>query len=344
MIGRRREGFILIAALWLLVALGAVGLDAALRSRTRRLAAANMLDGTRARAAAHAGTEYARSRLTPAMLDRADELRADALERARTSRQQRSVRGMSVNRLFRNSDPTEDPWREPEELIAPDMAFGDARYTLRVRDTGAALNLNIATDDMIRQFFAQGLKIDYTLADQLTQSIGDWRDEDDVPRVGGGERDEYMKAGLPVLPPNRDFAELDELRHVRGMTPDLFEAAKPYLTLVGSGRINVNSAPEPVLLAVPGMTPAAATALMALRESGQVPRNMEELRTLIPASASSALRDDEDQGFMNTTTFSTNEVDILSEGRVEGSPIRVVAHVIVARSNTGAVVVWQRID
>jgi hypothetical protein len=113
---------------------------------------------------------------------------------------------------------------------------------------------------------------------------------------------------------------------------------------VGSGRINVNSAPEPVLLAVPGMTPAAATALMALRESGQVPRNMEELRTLIPASASSALRDDEDQGFMNTTTFSTNEVDILSEGRVEGSPIRVVAHVIVARSNTGAVVVWQRID
>ena len=30
----RRGGFVLIAALWLLVALGAVGLDAALRSRT----------------------------------------------------------------------------------------------------------------------------------------------------------------------------------------------------------------------------------------------------------------------------------------------------------------------
>jgi Tfp pilus assembly protein PilX len=68
---RQRSGFILVAVLWLIVALGAVGLDASLRSRTRRLAAANVLDQTRARAAAMAGTEYARSRLTAAMLDSA---------------------------------------------------------------------------------------------------------------------------------------------------------------------------------------------------------------------------------------------------------------------------------
>ena len=74
----RRDGFVLIAALWLLVALGAVGLDVSLRSRSRRLAAANLVDETRARGAAFAGAEYARSRLTSAMLGRAEELRADA--------------------------------------------------------------------------------------------------------------------------------------------------------------------------------------------------------------------------------------------------------------------------
>ena len=71
----RRSGFALVATLWLLIALGAVGLDAALRSRARRQAAANVLDGARARAAALAGSEYARSMLTAALLGQAEELR-----------------------------------------------------------------------------------------------------------------------------------------------------------------------------------------------------------------------------------------------------------------------------
>ena len=70
----RRDGFALVAALWLLVALGAVGLQTALASRARRQATANLLDEVRARNAVMAGTEYARSRLTAAMLGRAEEL------------------------------------------------------------------------------------------------------------------------------------------------------------------------------------------------------------------------------------------------------------------------------
>jgi type II secretory pathway component PulK len=338
----RRGGFILIAALWLLVALGAVGLDAALRSRSRRLAAANLLDETRARAAATAGVEYARSRLTAAMLDRADELRAEAVEAARSSRQRSQAQRRSVTSLFRRSDPFEDPWRAPEELIQQEMAFGDARYSLRVRDTGAALNLNEMDEEVLRQFFSQGMGIDYAYADRLAQAIMDWRDADELPRLGGAERDQYLDAEAPMLPPNRDFAELDELRYVMGMTPELFEASKPYLTLIGSGDVNVNAAPEAVLLALPDMTPSAVTELMRLREIGAVPRSGDQLRALIPMlDGSSRSRE---RLFDRITTFTTNEVEILAEGRVEGSPIRVQARVVVARSNTGAVVVWRRFD
>ncbi len=335
-------GFILIAALWLLVALGAVGLDAALRSRTRRLAAANLLDNTRARAAATAGIEYARSRLTAAMLDRADELRAEAVDRARTTRQQSQAERQSVTSLFRRSDPADDPWREPDQLIAQEMTFGDARYSLRVRDTGAALNLNEADEQVLRQFFAQGMGVDYAYADRLAQAILDWRDEDEIPRLGGGEREEYLKARAPVLPPNRDFAELDELRYVMGMTPDLFESAVPYLTLIGSGDVNVNSAPEPVLLALPDMTPGAVTELLRLRQVGQIPRSSNQLRSMIPMVGSSA--QGRNRQFDGMVTYTTNEVEILAEGRVEGSPIKVLARVVVARSDAGAVVVWRRID
>ncbi|MGH7503328.1 MAG: general secretion pathway protein GspK [Longimicrobiales bacterium] len=338
----RRDGFILIAALWLIVALGAVGLDASLRSRTRRLAAANVLDQTRARAAATAGTEYARSRLTAAMLDRALELRNERMSSARTARARRSATRASVNSLFRSSDPLEDPWRDPQGLIASEMAFGDARYTLRIHDTGAFLNLNAADENMLRQFFAQGLRVDYALADRLTQAILDWRDEDEIPRIGGGEREEYLAQRMPVLPPNRDFAELDELRHVLGMTPELYDEARDYLTLVGSGDVNVNSAPEAVLLALPGMTPPAVTTLLRARTAGQTPRSAGELRGLMPAGIRAVLEDERTR-FNRVTTFRTNEVEIIADGRVENSPMVVRARVVVARSNTGAVVVWRKI-
>ena len=80
-----RDGFALVAALWLLVALGAVGLQTALASQARRQAAANLLDEVRARAAVVAGTEYARSRLTAAMLGQAEELRAEAVASPETA-------------------------------------------------------------------------------------------------------------------------------------------------------------------------------------------------------------------------------------------------------------------
>jgi type II secretory pathway component PulK len=339
----RRGGFVLIAALWLLVALAAVGLDASMRSRTRRLAAANRIDEVRARAAALAGTEYARSRLTAAMLDRADEIRSDALERARNDRQRRSLQQRSVRNLFRAADPLEDPWRAPDELVVPDMAFGDARYTLRVRDTGAALNLNEIDDGVIRQFFALGMGLDYAEADELAQAIMDWRDDDDIPRLNGAEREQYLDAGAPVLPPDRDFAEIDELRHLLGMTPELYEAALPYLTLIGSGNVNVNAAPAPVLLALPGVQEATVRELLRLREQGVFPRSLNQLQDLLPASLAEALEAQDDE-FNRLTTFSTNEVEILSDGRVDGSPLHVRARVVVARSNTGAVVVWRKIE
>lgn len=337
----RRGGFVLIATLWLLIALGAVGLDAALRSRTRRLAAANILDESRARAAAIAGTEYARSRLTAAMLDRADELRAEAMSNARTGSQRNSASRSSVNRLFRSANPVDDPWRDPSELVAPDMVFGATRYTLRVRDTGASLNLNAADENMLRNFFAQGLGVDFAAADRLAQAIMDWRDEDDIPRINGGEREQYVKEGMAVLPPNRDFAELDELRHVMGMTDELYQAALPYITLIGSGQININAAPEPVLLALPGMLPGVAQELVKLREAGTFPRNRTELMALVPGLATN---DADGRLFNELTTYQTNEVVIRSEGRIDGSPIHVVASVVVQRSNTGAVVVWRRFE
>ena len=334
-----RSGFALIATLWLVIALGAVGLQAALSSRARRQAAANVLDGARARAAAIAGSEYARSRLTAALLGQAEELRSEAMASARSSRGRRSIQGRSVSRLFRGVDPLEDPWRSPQDLIVEEMAFGTARYAVLMRDVGAALNLNEANETMLRQFFSMGLRVDYAEADKIAQAILDWRDEDEIPRLNGGEREEYMREGALVLPANRDFVTIDELRHVQGMTPEIYVRAAQHITLIGDGDLNVNAAPEEVLLAIPGINEATVSELLRLRESGTLPRSDDQLAALIPGAASAIAA--EGRGFTRRTTYTTDQVEILVEGWVDGGLVRVNARVVVSRGNSGATVVWR---
>jgi general secretion pathway protein K len=340
---KARQGFVLIAALWLLIALGAVGLEVSLRSRARRLAAANLIDETRARLAADAGTEFARSRLTSAILGQAEQLRTDAQRRAPTQAARDRAGRMDMQTLFRQSDPATDPWREPDELVEPEYNLGAVPITIDVRDTGAALNPNEADEDMLRQFLADGLQLDYALADKLTQAILDWRDQDELPRINGAEKEEYEKAGAPVLPQNRPFAEISELRTVLGMTTEVFEKMRPYLTTVSSGRINLNSAPEPVLAALPGFTPATVSAVVRLRGSGRLPRNLAELRALLPSSLTGMITANQ-QNFNRRSAFTTDEVEISSVVDLPGSPVSARSRVVVSRATTGAVVVWRKIE
>jgi general secretion pathway protein K len=331
----RRPGFVLVAALWLIVALGAVGLDAALRSQAQRLAAANQLDASRSREAALAGSEYARARLSAALMERADELRSEAARAGGTAVQSR--------RMLMAALSVDDPWREPAELLPPVLELGDATFTLDAQDTGVRLNVNTASEEMLRNFLGQGLRIDYDWADRLTQAILDWRDVDDLPRLNGAERDEYIAAGAAVLPGNAPFSSISEVRHVLGMTPELFAAMRPLITVRGSGRVNVNAAPEPVLLAVPGFTPAVVAELLRRRSGGQLPRNSAELRGML-GGAYRAPQGNALAEFNRRVTYATNEVEILAEGNVIGSPVSTTVSSIVARSDAAALLVWRRIE
>jgi type II secretory pathway component PulK len=225
--------------------------------------------------------------------------------------------------------------------MVPEMVFGDARYALLLRDVGAALNLNEASEEMLRLFFAQGLEVDYAEADQLAQAILDWRDEDEIPRLNGGEREEYLEEEALVLPPNRDFVDIDELRHVRGMTPELFVKAAPHLTLIPGVDINLNSAPEPVLLSLPGMDPGTAGEIIRLRESGYLPRSDRELQALVPSMG--PILEMIGRDFTRRTTYTTDQVEILAQGWVDGGVVQVTSRVLIQRGNTEAEVVWREV-
>jgi type II secretory pathway component PulK len=353
MMRRRRSGFVLMAALWLLVALSAVGLDAALRHRARRMATANLVDTTRLHAAASAGTEYARSRLSSAMLGRADELRAEATRAARTQNRGGPVNAAGralasagggaggMTRLFRSADPGADPWRDPSGLVPTQLEWNGVTTTLTLRDPNAALNINGANADMLQQFFSLGLRLDYALANRLTAAIMDWRDDDDLPQVNGGERDDYIKDGAAVLPANHQFSNIDELRFVKGMTDEIFSAARPFLCIRTNGTtLNVNAAPEEVLLAIPGMTPEGATSILRQRRAGVYPRNTQELLSILPGSTAKFVQQMGARGLL----FSTDQVQVIAETSIPGSPVHATAEIVVERALNGATVSWRRVQ
>lgn len=107
-------------------------------------------------------------------------------------------------------------------------------------------------------------------AKALLAALIDWLDPDDNPSEGGGEDASYAAALLPYRVRNNSLDTLAELLLVRGFSRALLEGqgARPgllsVLTVWGSGLINVNTAPLPVLVALPtNLDPSRAASLAA---------------------------------------------------------------------------------
>jgi hypothetical protein len=91
------------------------------------------------------------------------------------------------------------------------------------------------------------------------------------------------------------------------------------------------------------MTPAVATQLLLDRENGILPRRVDDVLDMLAASPGSSRRARERE-LERAITLVTTEVEILSEGWVQGSPIRSTIHVIVTRAEEGALVVWRSVE
>ena len=95
----------------------------------------------------------------------------------------------------------------------------------------------------------EGVPLSLDEAMTLTEAISDFIDRDANRRQNGAEVDEYRYADFPYLPANRALASVSELRSVRGMTPEIYEALAPLVTVwpEHNARLNILTAPLPVL-------------------------------------------------------------------------------------------------
>jgi type II secretory pathway component PulK len=303
---KQRRGFALLAGVWLMVAIAAVGLEVSWLARTRRLTVANALDHARARAAATAGLEHARARLAGAL----GPARGDALA---------------------------DPWRWATGGDSADLEV--AQYAFVMRDDAAAFDVNRVDEPTLMRLF-QACGADAVEAAQAAQRIADWRDPDSLRRAHGMERDEYLALGARTLPRNGPVQAVAELDDVAGLPVHAWSCVRPLMQVGGSGLVNPNTAPVEVLAALPGFSPLSARAVAQARQAGGRVRSFPELLAALPP----ALRGDVSRSsaeLQSLLEYQTSEVRVTSVARVPGSPVRVRAESLMRRNGGTVFVEWQ---
>jgi general secretion pathway protein K len=288
---RARNGVALIAALWLVVAIAAVALEFSVEAHERR--AVGLLASERG-------------------IQRAAALGALALVQAKLEYALRvAPSGTNVQQLSAS-----DPWMDVDSLYSVPVMVDSMEVDVQARDLGERLNINQLTENQLQTFFSFLLG-DYAKSTQLAQSILDWRDPDSIPRPNGAERDAYIKAKMLALPTNGPFREIEELSNVMGMTPEIYAKAAPYLTTRGSGAVNLNTAPVPVLRALPGMTDATINMILQQRSQGRRISSLAGLsgqsgRTLAGMMSGVQLQ----AALVGRTVLQTTEVELTITSRV----------------------------
>jgi len=165
---------------------------------------------------------------------------------------------------------TEDPRDTLDEIWAQPPA---APYTLdegwmegRLEDLQGRFNLNLLgeaaepTDGELRPTPAEAQFIRLLLAvgepeisefqaRAIAQAVSDWVDTDSATRPDGAEDDYYGSLTPAYRTANRPMASVSELRAVKGVTPELYAALEPWVTVwpQKGGKLNINTAPAMVL-------------------------------------------------------------------------------------------------
>jgi general secretion pathway protein K len=156
--------------------------------------------------------------------------------------------------------------REKEEL-------GGGRYTYRITDEEARLNLNLSPPDRVDRLL-QALELEKRERDTIVDSIQDWRDPNEEHRLNGAESDDYyLKLPVPYRARNANLESVTELLQIKGITPAIYNGTKDrpglagLVTVRGPGQVNMNTAGPEVLRAL-GLSPPEINEIVQGRRNG----------------------------------------------------------------------------
>ncbi len=266
---RRERGAVLVMVLWVVLAMSMLAMSFSAAIRTEVDAARNVVSQKQSYYLARSGIEYVIYKIIESQtaLSRTPRAPEEGVE--------------SLPAVLSGS-------------ISLKMPNGLARVEI-IDETGK-INLNLAPAHLIYNLLIM-VGLSEQQADGITDSIEDWRDADDAHRPNGAESEYYQSLEEPYWAKNSLFDVTEELLLVRGITPEIYfgrkamtetgEAVEYYAlqkyftTFTAINRINVNSAPLPVLAAIPDLTYEMASEIYTMARQTPI-ANTSEIMERIP--------------------------------------------------------------
>ncbi|MFN8543065.1 MAG: type II secretion system protein GspK [Candidatus Binatia bacterium] len=303
---RRQRGVALLLVLWVFMILGVLALDFGQYMRDDANAALNLSQETTGYYIAVAGMYRA---LWLAQQEHGDEVAGSGRQEKQASGATQSG-GKTKGKSLRDHELSGEPVPVDGEWHAGE--FGGGRYEVRLTDQGGLVSLNKANEALLTRLIT-GLVLGPTAAVQgenkrsadavasLVDTILDYRDADHLKRLHGAEDERGYRAK------NAPFDSVEELLRLPGVTPELVfggDGIPGLRDLVSvysrTDKINVRTAPLPLLAVLLGKDAAGVEALATDREADLeafVARVLGEAQT-IPGLSETLVADRTDLGNM----------------------------------------------
>jgi len=160
--------------------------------------------------------------------------------------------------------------------VKRELTLGEGSVKYTISDEAARLNINTATRQEVVDLL-RSTGVDIATRDVIADSILDWRDTNHEFHMNGAEDDYYGSLPHPYGAKDGEFDTTGELLLVKGVSPEIFYGTgrvppeyaisrtpspgasteeftglRPYLTVKGDGKININTALPMVLEAILG--------------------------------------------------------------------------------------------
>ena len=184
------------------------------------------------------------------------------------------------------SDGLNDVWADNPELFRNHplaggwfSVGGDTAAPYGFVDEERRINLNTAPEEVLTRLLqvVGGLRQDE--AQIAAESIEDWRDADDDQRPHGAEGFYYRSLRHAYDCKDGPFENIEELLLVRGISPAAYHLIEPYVTVFGSGRLNLNTA-SPTVLQLLGLSQQGVEGLRAYRSGEDSQEGTQDDRPL----------------------------------------------------------------
>ena len=150
----------------------------------------------------------------------------------------------------------EQGWNDPITYAGIAVPNGwDVSVT--IRDESGKLPINTMSEALLNKLLEEPLDFDFGTARELSSMLADWIDEDDSQRLNGAESYDYLREDPGYRAANAPLQSLEELRLLKvwqdeffdqtGNPNERFAQLASLVSVMHTGAVNLNAAPEEVL-------------------------------------------------------------------------------------------------